>query len=175
MQKIIVYIAILTTLVGCFKDISYNTTIVLKPSQQIESGGSAIDLPGVVAFAFAADTTYFEVTSYDDALAGIMSDKESGEQITAFASSAPYNNDVYGFEYAVSLLIDQNIETIAIVAVDTENGDYGYTTYELSVNLPITYIAVNFAPWKEGKFEYGDWCFVVDEPYTGPEFPEVGL
>ncbi len=132
-----------------------------------------MDLPGVVAYAFLADTTYFEVTSYDNALAGIMSDKESGEQIAAFASSQPYNNDVYGYEYAVSLLIDQDVESIAIVAVDTLNEDYGYTTFDLGINIPTTYVAVNFAPWKEGTFVYGNWCFVVDEPYTSPELPEI--
>ncbi len=172
MQRIILYIAILASLTGCFKELSYNTTVVLRPTQQVVSGGSAVELPGVVAYAFLADTTYFEVTSYENALAGIMSDKETGGQIAAIASSTPYDNDISGFENAIALNIDANAEVISLVAIDTLNGDYGYTTYEIGVNIATTYIAVNFAPWKTGQFTYGNWCFVVSEPYE-PEIPEV--
>lgn len=168
MQRIILYIVILATLTGCFKELSYDTTIVLRPTQQIESGGSAIALPGVVAYAFLADTTYYEVTSYENAMAGIMSDKETGEQITAIAVSTSYD------EFDNSVALNVNGEVIAIVAIDTLNGDYGYTTYEVGVNISTTYIAVNFAPWKEGKFTYGNWCFVVDDPFE-PEIPDVEL
>ncbi|MFI3248644.1 MAG: lipoprotein [Rikenellaceae bacterium] len=173
MQKVILYITALLTLTGCFKDVSYNTTIVLRPTQQIASGGDAIELPGVVAYAFVADTTYFTVTSYEMAMQGVMVEKETGEEISAFASSAPYDDSDNFYENSIALQVDQNEGTIAIVAIDTLNGDYGYTTYSVGVNLSTTYLAVNFAPWKEGKFEYGKWCFVVGEPYTGPDVPEV--
>ncbi len=171
----IIYIVTLLAAVGCYKDVSYNTTIVLRPSQQLESGGAAIELPGVMAYAFAVDTTEYQVTSYENALAGVMSSKESGEEVKAFASSTPYNNDVYGYHNSISLLIDADMEYIALVAVDTLNKDYGYTNYKVGVNLPITYIALNFAPWKLGSFKYGNWQFVVDDPYTPPLPPEVTL
>ncbi len=176
MRQILLYIIALTALAGCFKELSYNTTLVLRPTQQLESGGDAVELEGVVAYAFAADTTYFTVESYEMALSGIMVDKESGEQITAIATSTPYENDIYGFQNSIALKIDQDIEYVAIVVIDTLNEDYGYTTYELNVNLPTTYIAANFAPWKEGGFTYGIWYFVVNDPYDNtPQVPEVEL
>lgn len=153
-------------LTGCFKELSYDTTIVIRPKQQVENGGNTIELPGVVAYAFAADTTDFEVTSFENAMAGIMLNKETGEEISAIAKSTScdeYNN-------AIALSIDSEI--ISIVAIDTLNEDYGYTTYKVGVNVPKTYMSVTFAPWKEGKFKYGNWYFVVDKPYE-PEIPEV--
>lgn len=173
MQRIIAYIIFLTALTGCFKDVNYNTTIVLRPSQQIESGGDAIELPGVVAYLFLADTTYYEVTSYEMAMSGIMSDKETGELISAYSTSSPYMNDILGFENSISLDANANSEVVAIVAIDTLNEDYGYTTYEVGANLAISYVAVNFVPWKEGTFTYGKWCFVVDTPYEGPDVPQI--
>lgn len=155
---------------GCFKDLSYNTTIILKPKQQLESGGDSYTLPGVAAYAFVADTTDFTVTSYEEALSGIMSNKETGEQITAFAAATASSE-----QNSLELIVDRDVEVISIVVIDTVNGDYGYTTYELGINLTTTYIAVNFAPWKEGKFEYGDWCFYVEEPYVAPSIPEVEI
>ncbi len=175
MQRIILFIAILTTFVGCYKDVSYNTTLVLKPSQQLVNGGGAINLPDVVAYAFAADTTFYEVTSYDMAFSGVMRDKVTGEEIVAYAKSVPYTDGVYGMEPALALSLDRDEAVVAIVAVDTQNGDYGYTTYELGVNLTTTYMAVNFVPWKEGKFKYGNWCLVVEDPYVGPDVPEVEI
>ncbi len=174
MRQILLYIVALLAIAGCSKEVTYNTTLVLRPTQQLESSGKAIELPGVVAYAFAADTTEFTVTSYEMALSGKMVAKSGGEKIEAIATSAPYENDIYGFMNSVALAINAGEGYIAIVAVDTLNEDYGYTIYELNPNLPTTYMAVNFAPWKEGAFKYGNWWFVVDDPYVhNPETPDV--
>lgn len=64
---------------GCFKEVSYRTDYVLKPLVQENSGDVAQLLPEgkAQAFAHAADTVFWEVASYEDALAGIITRRDN--------------------------------------------------------------------------------------------------
>ncbi len=154
----------LVALAGCFKEESYDTTLVLRPTEQTESGGDYVSLSGVVAYAYAADTTYYCVVDYDAALAGIVTNKESGAVLAPIATATAYTAEE--LEDAIAMQTDR--EEIMLVAVDTKSEGYAYANYTVGINLPTTYITLAFRPWKEGKYLQGKWMYFAAESIDEP-------
>ena len=77
--RIITLFTAVVLFAGCFKEVSYRTDYVLKPLVQENSGDVAQLLPEgkAQAFAHAADTVFWEVASYEDALAGIITRRDN--------------------------------------------------------------------------------------------------
>ena len=132
-------IALFTAVVlfaGCFKEVSYRTDYVLKPLVQENSGDVAQLLPEgkAQAFAHAADTVFWEVASYEDALAGIITrrDNPSEKQTVPLVTAEPYDQE--GIAGWLSMRIDK--PSVMVVAVDTEHRIYGYTQQEIAENFP---------------------------------------
>ena len=145
---------------GCFKEVSYRTDYVLKPLVQENSGDVAQLLPEgkAQAFAHAADTVFWEVASYEDALAGIITrrDNPSEKQTVPLVTAEPYDQE--GIAGWLSMRIDK--PSVMVVAVDTEHRIYGYTQQEIAENFPKLYVSVVFKPWKEGtEYKDGNWIF----------------
>ena len=74
-KRIILFLAAAALFTGCFKDVSYKTTYVFKPLEQEKSGDPTQILADAKLYAFAADTSSWEVASYKDALAGVISQR----------------------------------------------------------------------------------------------------
>lgn len=146
-------------MVGCFKDEIYQTKIIFYCYDQVESGGDYFAIDGVVAHSFAADTTDYMVANYDDALAGVLTHRETGEQI--FATTTSQVDPQEGFGSAISL--DAAGEQIVLVAVDPPNIQYAYRNYSMGLNLATTYISIIFRGWKTEDFVQSNWQFIIDE------------
>ena len=172
MRRLIILAVALFTLSSCFVDTSYSTEYIMRPLEQAASGGEYTPLEGVRAYAFEADSTYWHPRSYDDALAGVVTNDE-GEVMQPIASSLPHGDS----RNEVSMLVDAQF--VLIVAVDTEHRCYAYTNYELAENLPETYVSVVFRSWKNDKvYKDGTWFFyptyIEPEPEPEPDpNPEV--
>ncbi len=161
MRQLVLYIAIAfaTLFVGCFKDEEYKTNIVLRCYQQAYSGDSYVELSGVVAHSFTADTTDYMVASYDDALAGVLTNRTSGSKL-----SAKYSSQAWPLEdFESSVAVEAEGDLVVLVVVDTEHEDYAYRNYSMGLNLETTYIALQFRPWYEGEFTQNSWQYVVPE------------
>lgn len=161
MRRLVLYIAIAfaTLFVGCFKDEEYKTNIVLRCYQQAYSGDSYVELSGVVAHSFTADTTDYMVASYDDALAGVLTNRTSGSKL-----SAKYSSQAWPLEdFESSVAVEAEGDLVVLVVVDTEHEDYAYRNYSMGLNLETTYIALQFRPWYEGEFTQNSWQYVVPE------------
>lgn len=148
---------------GCFKDVSYDTTYVLKPLVQENSGDASLPLEAgkAQAYAYGADTTYWTVASYEDALAGVISRRDNpSERLTApLVTAEPYEQE----GDATWLRMQFTKELMMVVAVDTEHRIYGYTQQEVPVNFPKLYVSLVFKPWKEGnEYKDGNWVFRND-------------
>lgn len=72
-KRTILFLTAAALLTGCFKDVSTTTNYVIKPLVQDLSGDPYLALEGVKAYAFAADTAFYTVASYADALEGVAS------------------------------------------------------------------------------------------------------
>lgn len=161
--RFILLFAAAALVTGCFKDVSYDTTYVLKPLVQENSGDAVRPLEAgkAQAYAYGADTTYWTVASYEDALGGVISRRDNpSEKLTApLATAEPYEQE----GDASWLRMQLTKELVMVVAVDTEHRIYGYTQQEVPVNFPKLYVSLPFKPWKEGnEYKDGNWIFRND-------------
>ncbi|MFR9666630.1 MAG: hypothetical protein SNF68_01515 [Rikenellaceae bacterium] len=198
-KRVLTYIVAIVAIVGCFKNEAYDSTLVIIPAQQSASGEEFEYLSSCVVYAFAADTTNYTPQSYDEALAGIITNKENGERLSPIAVGEKYSS-YYSYKYEIEEEDDDDdddeevvypyedgeivttlieglsmqimMQNIMLVAVDTQNEGYAYCNYELGMNLAITYITVSFRPWKTAPFEQGDWMYVVPIVETEEESTE---
>ena len=142
--RIITLFTAVVLFAGCFKEVSYRTDYVLKPLVQENSGDVAQLLPEgkAQAFAHAADTVFWEVASYEDALAGIITrrDNPTEKQTVPLVTAEPYQQE--GIAGWLSMRIDK--PSVMVVAVDTEHRIYGYTQQEIAENFPKLYVSVVF-------------------------------
>ena len=151
---------------GCFKEVSFRTTYVLKPLMQELSGDPTQAISGVKAYAFAADTSHYKVASYEDALNGVITSRtDPAEKISApSATGEPWEQE--GTEGWVRM--DLTHPTQMIVAVDPSRRLYACTQQTLTETLPNLYVALVFKPWKEGNYyAEGNWQF-YNEFYVPP-------
>ncbi len=86
--KILTFVAVAAALAGtgCFKSIGYETFYVLRPWAQEGTVKTPIPREDMLAYAFDADTTEWSVLSYEDAVAGIITSRRTGEKLRPIAS-----------------------------------------------------------------------------------------
>lgn len=165
--KITLLLAITALLTGCFKDVSYKTTYVLKPLQQATSGDMLQITPDAKLYAFAADTAQWSVASYQDALDGVITSRTNPSKKISetVAVGEPYQRE----ETEGWLQMPLELRTQLILAVDTQNQLYAITQFETTENLPFTYVTLIFKPYKEGfTYKEGNWIFFNDN-YEPPK------
>lgn len=141
---------------SCQKDVSYQTSVVVKAWAQESSGGEQHRLDNVVVYGFAADTTLYEVTNYDEALAGVMRRKSDPSQtMEAQLKGSEATLEGHG---PVQVMPAHEYRSLVLLVVDTENRLFGYTQLAMVENLPYMYISVQFQPWKESAYyKNGQW------------------
>ena len=163
--RITAALCLLAALGGCFKDVSYDTSYVLKPLLQSASGSDVEALEGTLAYAFAADTSEWEVTSYEDALAGIITSRRdpSLKDNAPMATAEPYEAE--GTRGWLTMRITRS--SALVVAVNPELRLYGYRQQGFGENMPRLYSTVVFRPWKQSYDESKSW-FMRNDFYTPP-------
>ena len=165
--KILTFVAVAAALAGtgCFKSIGYETFYVLRPWAQEGTVKTPIPREDMLAYAFDADTTEWSVLSYEDAVAGIITSRRTGEKLRPIAQGEPYEID--GNENWLAMQL--NGPRFLILAVDQSNRLYGFTEQAIGENLPQMHVSVTFYPKEKGKrFLKGKWIMCNDF-YTEPE------
>lgn len=152
---------------SCFKDEEYNSDLIIKNSATASSDGDTVPLSGVEIYAFSPFETLiddksdeaYEVTSYEDAVAGILTNSVTGESksYSATSTAVPFSGSYSGYEDA--LLLNVQGERVFIIAIDTVNQDYAYANYSVGLNLATTYISLSWLTWRTGYYSYGIWTF----------------
>ena len=133
-KQILPLLAAAALLAGCFKDVSYKTNYVLKPLAQAQTVDPVEPFEGLKAYAFDADTAFYTVASYEDALNGVIARKDdlSDRIASPVAAAEPcVREGTVGW-----VQMPLSAETQMVVAVDPVNRVYAYTQQELDVNLP---------------------------------------
>ena len=102
--KILTFVAVAAALAGtgCFKSIGYETFYVLRPWAQEGTVKTPIPREDMLAYAFDADTTEWSVLSYEDAVAGIITSRRTGEKLRPIAQGEPYEIDLSTGEWMKS-------------------------------------------------------------------------
>lgn len=150
-KRILPLLAAAALLAGCFKDVSYKTNYVLKPLAQAQTVDPVEPFEGLKAYAFDADTAFYTVASYEDALNGVIARKDdlSDRIASPVAAAEPcVREGTVGW-----VQMPLSAETQMVVAVDPVNRVYAYTQQELDVNLPNLYVSLFSNP--EGFFLQG--------------------
>ena len=177
--KILTFVAVAAALAGtgCFKSIGYETFYVLRPWAQEGTVKTPIPREDMLAYAFDADTTEWSVLSYEDAVAGIITSRRTGEKLRPIAQGEPYEID--GNENWLAMQL--NGPRFLILAVDQSNRLYGFTEQAIGENLPQMHVSVTFYPKEKGRrFLKGKWIMCNDfytepepEPDPDPENPDT--
>lgn len=167
-RRITYLLAAAALLAGCFKEVSYKTNYVLKPLAQELSGDPTLPLEGLKAYAFNADTSFYTVASYEDALNGVicLKDNPSETIATPAATAEPYVQE--GAVGWMQMLLSSPSQMV--LTVDPAHRLYAYTQQSIPENLSDLYVSVIFKPWKEGfSYKDGNWMF-FNEFYTPPVY-----
>ncbi len=124
-------------------------------------------LSGVEIYAYAPFVTLiddksdeaYSVASYEDAVAGVLTNDVSGasKQYAPVSIAVNYSSSYAGYEDA--LMLNVKGERVFIVAIDTENKGFAYNNYSVGLNLSKTYIALNWLAWRTGFYTQGGWKF----------------
>lgn len=168
--RIIVLAAVAVATTGCFKKVTMDCRYHVRPYYQAESGGIAMQGEGMIAYAFAADTTQWTVASYDDALNGVLTSKTSGEKRSDAMERVEQSDS--------TVVLQLTVTPVTIVVVDPINKLFGWRMTEVAENLPDLYVSITFRPWSvkkryvEGPWRMNNEAYVAPEPET-PETPDV--
>lgn len=162
--RIITLAAVAVVVTGCFKKVTMDCRYHVRPYYQAESGGVAVQGEGIIAYAFAADTTQWTVASYEDALNGVLTSKTSGEKRSDAMERVEQSDS--------TVLLQLTATPATIVVVDPINKLFAWRMTEVVENLPDLYVSVTFRPWSAKKrYVEGPWR-MNNEAYVAPEEPE---
>jgi hypothetical protein len=128
---------------------------------------------GCYAYLYYVDSASWCVESYDDAVAKVITNTESGEKLSQpdaeGSSSVPE-----GWQYSyVSLYQERPSALVVVVYPAAQMYAYMYRLSEAE-NLPTTYLSVVFHTWKSGTYNEGSkegykWVVVAPEtPIIAP-------
>ena len=94
-KRIILFLAAAALFTGCFKDVSYKTTYVFKPLEQEKSGDPTQILADAKLYAFAADTSSWEVASLQGCARGrnFAAGQPQRKISTPLAAGEPYEQE----------------------------------------------------------------------------------
>ena len=162
LSVIIVASAVLMLSWGCFKTVVAYTIFRIAVYEQVEQNGEITKSEELLSYAYYVDTTEWAVLSYDDALAGRITNKTTGEVL-----SQP---DVWGTfdsaaEFQTTLHLEQPISML--VVVDPELRLYAYRKYELPENLDQVLTRLTLSSWRASHAASG-WQ-VENDFYTEAE------
>lgn len=162
--RIITLAAVAVVVTGCFKKVTMDCRYHVRPYYQAESGGVAVQGEGIIAYAFAADTTQWTVASYEDALNGVLTSKTSGEKRSDAMERVEQSDS--------TVVLQLTVTPVTIVVVDPINKLFAWRMTEVVENLPDLYVSVTFRPWSAKKrYVEGPWR-MNNEAYVAPEVPE---
>ncbi len=144
-------------IVDCFVDMKI----------ELNEGGEVLPASSSKAnvYAYAADTTFWYIASYDDANAGIITMRDNPEEKRQSPNYQGYYNkerEMFKFEASSPQLM--------IVAVDRANRIFAYTQREIDLEGGEQSYVVLFRPWlRQSVSEADGWVFVDSNEY--PETP----
>lgn len=164
---IVCLLAVLLLATGCFKKVTTATTLVIKPMVEAASGAGATNTDEAFGYIYYTDTKDWEIKSYDDAEAKIITSTATAEQrTTPDVESEPYTYKEFDTKY---IAMSQASSPALVVVVYPPAKMYAYMWRNSEAeNLPETFLTLIFHEWKtatypEGKGDGYSWTVV---PFT---------
>ena len=137
---------LLCSMTGCFKEVGYNTFLLVKTWVK-DGGANAVPLQGgVLTYAFAADTAGWDVLSYEDAVKGVVTSRTDSRTQQPVAQGGSY---VFNGDNMQGMHLDGT--RFLLLVVDLEHRLCGFTDQMIGENLPEMFVNVTFFPKDAGK------------------------
>ena len=163
----IVLMVAVATLSGCFKQVVAYTVLGVAIYEQTEQDGPTPRAKDIISYAYYVDTVDWRIASWEDALVGRITNKTTGEVLSAPDVLGEFNSTA---DYQMTIELNQKISMV--VAVNPEMRMYAYRKYELPVNLDRVNAKLYMSSWKRSHTNSGWW---VVNPFFGMEVgPEPG-
>lgn len=157
--------AVVLLLGGCFKSVVTYTRFTVAVYDQTDSDGDFARARDIDAYAYYVDTTEWRVASYEDAVAGRITNKLTGATLDSPDVLGAFNSSQ---EFQISLVL--TAERSMIVVVNPGLKLYAYRSYELPVNLPQVDTKLYMAAWRPTHATSG---WVVVNRFYEPEQPDT--
>jgi hypothetical protein len=161
-------VAILS-LTGCFKKVTYDTTLRIKTLTEEVSGGDRLPAEGCYGYIYYVNKDW-TVASYEDAVAKTITNSLTGEKISEpDGESEPYIVEGSANNF---LSIFQDERQALVVVVYPQANMYAYLPrFSEAENLSITHLTLIFHQWKSGSYNEGSkdgykWTVVAPEATT---------
>lgn len=167
MRRIIILFSVALLLaMGSCKKVTTECMFIVRPLTQVASGGAFATSTGVIAYGFYADTAQWEVSSYANARAGLISNRINKSQTQKY--------DFFVEQDANTRL---NIGPFSrpkaiVVACDTVNRFYGWRHCEIIADMPSVLVPVRFMLWQDTTNYVDSKWFMVNEFYVPKPEPE---
>lgn len=155
MRRLVILLFATLGLASCYNSTEFDTDCIISPVTQAASGEEYIDLEGVICYAFEGTTDNWEVASYEDALAGVVTSIVGDSTQSPYAVASPYAGSLS----QLSIYLDR--EFSLLVAIDPSSEIYAYIDYEVPHNLYELYVTLSFLPWKVASYTIKSWTYVV--------------
>lgn len=143
-----------TMFLGCFKETTTDTELIVKTLIEAKSGGDDLPASEVIAYACYTGTDKWMVASYEDALNRIVTDSLGVNKITVpDVEGVPYLREEDSGNYT-SLALNQSPALVVVVCPEVRM----YATlfkYLNVVNLHQTYMTLLLHPWKTTPYTEG--------------------
>ena len=146
---------------GCFKDVVDYTFYNIAIYEQTSTDDPFTRATDVETYAFSVDTTEWSVLSYDDAVAGRITNKTTGEVLSTPDVAGTFDAQL---PYPVSMRLEQPISMLVVVNPTLRL--YAYRKYELPENLPSVDTKLYMASWRATHSSSG-WL-VKNDFYSAP-------
>lgn len=156
---LIVATAAAALLCGCFKQVVAYTVLEVAIYEQAEQDGPTPRAQEIISYAYYVDTVEWRIASWEDAMAGRITNKTTGEVLSAPDVLGEFNSTA---DFQMSIELNQKISMV--VAVNPEQRMYAYRKYELPVNLNRVKAKLYMASWKRSHSNAGWW---VVNPFYG--------
>lgn len=164
LRRLAITAAVLLAAGGCFKSVVTYTRFNVAVYNQTEADAEFVRARDIDAYAYYVDTTEWRVASYEDAVAGRITNKLTGEVLDAPDAIGSFNSSQ---EFQTSIVLTEGLSMI--VTVNPELRLYAYRSYELPVNLPQVDTRLYMASWRPTHTSSG---WVVVNRFYEPETPE---
>lgn len=159
LTTLLVMLAATIALSGCFKQLVAYTRLNVAIYEQYEQEGPTPKAKDIFSYAYYVDTVDWRIASWEDALAGRITHKTTGEVRTTPDVLGEFNSSA---DYQVSIALNQKISMV--VAVDPDVKVYAYRKFELPINLEHVDAKLYLATWKRNHANSGWW---VVNPFYG--------
>lgn len=139
---------------GCFKKVSTDTRLVIKPNLQTVSGGEMSVAQGVKGYAFYGRGEDWIIPEYEDAVALRLTDTaEMVVETVAFdAETEPYADGEAGV-----LEMKTKSSRLLLLLVWEQEEMYAYRHYEPAENMSPTFLTMQFRTWKNDGYVDSGW------------------